>query len=807
MIARVYINTGNLNIDKLFDYEVPASLEGKICVGIRVKVPFGAANHLVEAYVVHLEAESGFHELKAIKSVSDDFPVLNKTALELCEHMRSYYFCTFAEAARTMIPPGSNTRFEEWICLAHGYISRLDGKSTPRQQRLIRLLEEGGGSAEMEEIKSGLGKNARIIVNSLVEKGICEKSFREKMRSSQKMVRLAYYCGSEEPMAVAQTMKKRSPAQASVLELLAGGAQISVPDILAVCKTSRNTVESLYVKGLIDYCEKQVLRNPLSDRSFTPEEFPPLTEEQENVLKKIGKNGTYLLHGVTGSGKTEVFMNLAQRALEKSMQVIVLVPEISLTPQITQRFYNRFGSRVAVLHSALSLGERLDEWNRIRKGEASVIVGARSAIFAPCARLGAIIIDEEHEASYKSEASPRYHARDIGAFLAKKHDCPLVLASATPSVESYYKAVNGEYTLLEMTKRYNNSSLPAVSIEDMRSELKEGNKTILSRRLALEMRANKERGEQTILFLNRRGYSTFVSCRECGFVFTCPSCSVSLTYHKNARSLTCHYCGHSEPLKNVCPSCGSNKIKDFGKGTQKAQEQLEQIFPDMKILRMDADTTGGKRGHERLLDKFSHENYDVLLGTQMVAKGLDFKSVTLVGVLAADASLNVDDFRAQERTFDLITQVCGRAGRGESSGRCVVQTYMPDNKTLLLSAKQDYKAFYNEEIEYRRAFYYPPFCDIVNIMISSSSEQEAKSAAEKTALELKAVLRNVHYMMYGPSPAPVYKVMDRFRFRIWLKCRADEAFVEELKKTIHSKYGKSKSDLSVYADINPMSLN
>lgn len=807
MIARVYIDTGNLNIDKLFDYEVPEALEGKICVGTRVKVPFGAANHLVAAYVVELKTKSGFDELKEIKSASDDFPVLTKTAIELCKYMRSYYFCTFAEAARTMIPPGSNTKFEEWICLAHGYMNMPDSQATPKQERLLRLLEEGGGSAEMEEIKSALGKNARIIVNSLVKKGVCEKSFREKTRSSQKTVRLAYYCGSEDCMETAASIKRRSPAQASVLELLSGGAQISVPDILAVCKTSRNAIESLYAKGLIDYCEKQILRNPLEGRNFIPEEFAQLTEEQTNVLDKIGKNGTYLLHGVTGSGKTEVYMNLARRVLEKAMQIIVLVPEISLTPQITQRFYNRFGAQVAVLHSALSLGERLDEWNRIRKGEARVIVGARSAIFAPCEKLGAIIIDEEHEASYKSEATPRYHARDIAAFLAKKHNCPLVLASATPCVESYYKALNGEYTLLEMTRRYNNSGLPSVAIEDMRTELREGNKTILSRRLALEMKKNQDCGEQTILLLNRRGYSTFVSCRECGFVFTCPSCSVSLTYHKNARSLTCHYCGHSEPVKNVCPSCGSNKIKDFGKGTQKAQEQLEQIFPDMKILRMDADTTSGKRGHEKLLDKFSEEKYDVLLGTQMVAKGLDFKSVTLVGVLAADASLNIDDFRAQERTFDLITQVCGRAGRGEKNGRCVVQTYMPDNKTLRLAAKQDYKAFYNEEIEYRRAFCYPPFCDIVNIMISSSSEQEAKSIAEKTALELKAALRNVPYTMYGPSTAPIHKVMDRFRYRIWLKCHVDEALVEVLKKTIHSKYGKSKSDLSVYADINPMSLN
>ncbi|MBQ8808132.1 MAG: primosomal protein N', partial [Clostridia bacterium] len=434
--------------------------------------------------------------------------------------------------------------------------------------------------------------------------------------------------------------------------------------------------------------------------------------------------------------------------------------------------------------------------------------GARSAIFAPCDNVGAIIIDEEHEQSYKSESSPRYHARDIASFLAKKHNCPLVLGSATPSVESYYKAKCGKYTLIELNERFNKKPLPEVFISDMRTELREGNKTVLSRLLANEIRTNIDSGEQTILFLNRRGYSTFVSCRDCGFVFTCPNCSVSLTYHKNTDVLTCHYCGHRERVKSVCPKCQSTKVRDFGKGTQKAQEQIEGIFPDARVLRMDTDTTSGKRGHERLLDRFSEEKTDILLGTQMVTKGLDFENVTLVGVLAADASLNIDDFRAQERTFNLITQVCGRAGRGEKSGRCVVQTYNPENPTLLLATKQDYKAFYEEEIEYRRAFLYPPLCDIINITVTSPDKDEAQTVIGKIAMKLRVALRSYEdCIFYGPSEAPLKKIQGRYRMRLWLKCNADENFISILRETIHEKPGKGSSDLSVVADINPYSMS
>ncbi len=806
MIAEVYVSGGNLNIDKPFDYLVPDNLKEKISVGARVRVPFGGGNMPLEAYVVGLKEESSFDSLKSIKSVTDSFPVLSKSAIELCFYMKERYFCTFSDAARVMLPPGIGIKFEEWISLSHGYREKIN-ENTPLQNRLVEFLSLNEGSVEMTQIKQSFGKSARSIVNALIKKGVLEKSFVDKKKAREKTVRLAYFSGEEDIDVLIKTIEKKAPKQAEILSVLKNG-EMSVPDIISVTNASRNAVEALFVKGLISYREELVIRNPLEGKTKEEETKKVLTKEQETALKiiKEKKGKPFLIHGVTGSGKTEVYLRVVNDALKENKSVIVLVPEISLTPQMTKRFYDRFGKEVAIIHSALSVGERLDEWNRIRKGEAKVIIGARSAIFAPCERLGAIIIDEEHEQTYKSESSPRYSAIEIAKKLSNEANCPLILASATPSVESYYKAKCGEYTLIEMKNRINEGPLPPVSITDMREELCAGNKTVLGRELAREIQKNLDNKEQTILFLNRRGYSTFVSCRECGYVFSCPQCSVSLTYHKNSHALDCHYCGYSEKVKNVCPKCGSGKVKDFGSGTQKAEEQIQKIFPNARILRMDADTTTGKRAHEKILDKFVNEKYDILLGTQMVSKGLDIENVTLVGVLSADATLNVDNFRAQERAFDLIVQVLGRAGRGKKTGRGIIQTYSPENTTLNLASVQDYNAFYDEEIEFRKAFNYPPMCDIVSIVVSSEDELEARNVASQIAVEMKVALRSCeNWQLYGPSPAPIYKIQNRFRHRIWIKCKAEDGFISEIRKVI--KHQKTKTELSVVADINPYSMN
>jgi len=810
MIAQVYVKTTNLNIDKPFDYLVPTQMEEKIVPGVRVKVPFGGGNMPKEAFVTEIKDKSDFGSLKPIRSVTDSMPVLSKKAIQLCHFMRKRYFCTFSDAAQLCIPPGTDAKFEEWISLTHKYFEGKELIKGTNQEQLILFLEQNEGSAEMTQLRNALGKSVRNTVNALIKKGLCENSFTDKRRANEKTVRLVNYCGEEDISYYIEKLSKSAPKQAAVLTAVMELGQLSVSDLVSASGATRNAVEALHVKGLISFSEVEVFRNPLEGKKQRETAPLVLTKKQEEAANTIlNKNsGTFLIHGVTGSGKTEVYMKIVMNALKKGMQTILLVPEISLTPQMTSRFYNRFGDSVAVLHSALSLGERLDEWRRIKRGDASVIIGARSAIFAPCDNVGAIIIDEEHEQSYKSESSPRYHARDIATFLAEKHKCPLILGSATPSIESYYKAKSGEYTLIELLDRFNKKPLPEVFISDMREELKDGNKTVLSRLLASEIRENINRKEKTILFLNRRGYSTFVSCRDCGFVFTCPHCNVSLTYHKNGDMLTCHYCGHREKVNTICPSCQSNKVRDFGKGTQKAQEQIESIFPDAKTLRMDADTTSGKRGHEKLLDKFTEENIDILLGTQMVTKGLDFQDVTLVGVLAADASLNIDDFRAQERTFNLITQVCGRAGRGEKEGRCVIQTYSPENPTLLLAAAQDYKAFYEEEIMYRREFLYPPFCDIINITVSSSDKAEAEKRATQIAMKLRVSLRSYDSCsFYGPAPAPLSRIQGRYRIRLWLKCRADEDFIKALREAIYENPQKRNSDLTTVADINPYSMS
>ncbi len=810
MIARVYIDTDNLNIDKPFDYFVPYELEEKISVGARVKVPFGGGNVPKEAYVTELLDKSFCDNLKSIKSVTDNLPVLTREAIELCFHMRERYFCTFSEAARTMLPPGINMKFEEWITLSHGYASKLIFKKSTSQDLLLRFLEENDGCGEFSQIKLILGKSARTTVNSLVKKGICEKSYLDKRKNNEKFVRVVFCAEGIDAPKEAENLERRMPAQAKILRVLHENGKMQIPDIINLLKTTRNAIEALYAKKLVEYGEIEVPRNPLAGKDIEKTVSPVLTEEQKNAVNRIleKENGTFLIRGVTGSGKTEVYLSVASHYLALKKQVIVLVPEISLTPQMTNRFYGRFGKKVAVIHSALSMGERLDEWNRIRRGDAQIIVGARSAVFAPCKNLGAIIIDEEHEQTYKSESSPKYHAREIASFLSKKHNCPLVLASATPSVESYYKAKIGAYNLIELENRFNKAPLPTVTISDMRSELRDGNKTVLSRTLAREIQENLNRSEQTILFLNRRGYSTFVSCRDCGYVFTCPSCSVSLTYHKKIAMLTCHYCGYQEEIPSKCPQCESTRVKDFGKGTQKAQEQIGEIFPSASLVRMDMDTTSGKNSHEKILERFDKEKINILLGTQMVTKGLDFENVTLVGVLAADASLNADDFRAQERTFDLITQVCGRAGRGNKRGRAIVQTYMPHDRTLNLAAKQDYKAFFEEEIAFRREFVYPPFCDIVNIIISSEDKNLASSTASQIAMELRLAIRDEeNCSIFGPAAAPIEKMHNRYRYRIWMKCTATDELIATLRGIIHEKYYKRKTDIIVSADINPYNMS
>lgn len=810
MYAEVYINTPLLNLDKPFTYKIPKKLTGDAVCGVRVKVPFGFSNRLSEGIITNVIESVQFEEVKEIKSVIDPMPVLTKKDIDLIFKMRQDYYCTFYSAAKLFLCVGSNQKKEEWVNLTDNFTreeaKQLVSKSA-LQERLLMLLLNASGSMEITAIKAEMGKNARAQVNALVKKGIAVIEYKSLKKVGEKTVKVAYLTNDVDAHSLIDSMAKRSPVQAKIIEFLSDGGKYTIPDIMAECSASRSSIEALNLKGIVEFEDKRVLRTPIAQKEERTVAFEA-TEEQKNAIDiiKNARGGTFLIHGVTGSGKTEVYLQLVEDVIKKGKQAIVLVPEISLTPQITDRFYKRFGEVVAVMHSALSLGERYDEYTRIQKGIAKVVVGARSAVFAPVKNPGIIIVDEEHEYSYKSETTPKYHAVEIARMRAEAFNCPVVLSSATPSAESYYKAQTGEYTLIELTKRYNNNPLPEVEIADMRKELQEGNRTVLSRSLAREMYQNLKDGKQTILFLNRRGFSTFVSCRDCGFVYMCPNCSISLTYHASNDSLNCHMCGHRQQRHSLCPQCGSKKIRDFGTGTQKVEMQIKEIFPTANIVRMDADTTGGKNGHEKILNEFENNNSDILLGTQMVSKGLDFPRVTLVGALAADSSLFSDDFRAQERTFALITQVCGRAGRGDAAGRAVIQTYSPENRVLCLAAKQDYKTFYKEEIAYRQAFGYPPFEHIVNILITGEDEEKCHMCANTVLGELKVSdgIRSGGVTIFGPHDAPIKKIQGRYRKRIWFKCADVKALGDTFRKVLADKRPRG---IQISIDVDPYSMS
>ena len=518
------------------------------------------------------------------------------------------------------------------------------------------------------------------------------------------------------------------------------------------------------------------------------------------------------MFGVTGSGKTEIYIQLIEEALKLEKSSIMLVPEISLTPQTVDRFLSRFGEdKIAVLHSKLSAGERFDQWKKIERGQAKIVIGARSAIFAPVKDLGLIIIDEEHDESYKSENAPRYNAKEIAKYLAEEKQIPLVLGSATPDMNTYHKAVNGEIELLELTKRANQMELPEVKIVDLRQELAHGNKSMISTELKAEIEENIKNKKQTILFLNRRGFSTFIMCRDCGYTAKCKNCNITLTYHLKENKLKCHYCGYEIRAITVCPECGSKNIRYFGTGTQKLEEQIKTLFPQASTIRMDMDTVTKKNSHEEILNKFKKEGIDILIGTQMVVKGHDFPNVTLVGVIAADSSLNIDDYRAHERTFQTLTQVAGRAGRGKDKGKVIIQTYNPDAFCIQYAKKQDYKVFYNTEIMLRKQLRYPPFCDIILIGISSENKNEIVNVSKKIYDNMKEKIKreDLKILLYKPVPAPIDRIKNKFRWRIIVKCKLDEKITKSLKNTIEKvekEVKNTKYETRIIVDVNPSNM-
>lgn len=810
-IAVVVINGSTREFDRQYHYMVPENLSGRVMPGVRVVVPFGGGNSLKEGYVYGLVGTSEFSGLKAIKKVLDEKPVLSEKMLELAAWMRDRYICTYSDAIKCMLPAGTAVKSLRLVRT----LKRAEGLNKS-SQKIMDALFECNGELEYDELKGMTGvKSFSRCITALEDGGlvcVCEEY---TTAVKEKTVRVAYLSMPvEEVLDDIENNRIKKIQQIRILEMLIENEHISVADIVRFAGVSTSVLDTLRKYGYINYRDVEVNRDPLKHRTI--ERTFPLnpTREQETAMAAImekldsGCFSETLVHGVTGSGKTELYLRLIKHTLDSGRQAIVLVPEISLTPQMVERFKGRFGSEVAVLHSRLSLGERYDQWRLIKEGAVRVVVGARSAVFAPFSRLGIVIIDEEHENSYKSETTPKYSASDIARKRCMVEGAALVLGSATPSIETFFRAQKGETEIVKLVERANKMVMPKVHITDMRKELEDGNRTPFSLMLSTEIRKNIDAGQQTILFLNRRGYASFVLCRSCGYTVKCPSCSISLTYHSFDERLICHYCGYTTVMPKTCPKCTSTYIRQFGTGTQKVEEELKKYFPDCSVLRMDMDTTTGKNSHEEILRTFREKNINVLVGTQMIAKGHDFPNVTLVGVLAADSLLNLDDFRASERTFQLLTQVSGRAGRGELPGRVVVQTYNTEDFSILAACGHDYEAFYNQEIRIREKLNYPPFTYIASILLSSHNDRLAFTKGKEVGEVLRRKLGGDEGdLILGPSRAPIAKMKNRYRWRIIIKCISLEKIISVLAETsdeFRRQKGRGEVDLSV--DINPSSM-
>lgn len=788
IIAKVAVSRTAPGIDMLYDYLVPWDGEPEELVGRRVLVPFGNGNKTSEGYILALGIPGGKKALKKAQPPLDEEAFLNAEAVSLALWMRERYLCSYIDAIRLLIPAGASVKIETWVRLLTEdpkELTRACGRSGRRQAVAEELLKQKA-PLTVSFLSAVCGAGVNEALSGLVKAGCVELYERDEQEVTDKMVRFVRLRQEvAEVRNILLTMQDKSHVQKRMLSILCEQELIPAADLVEFSRGSYNAIHSLIKKELVEYVDLRVERTPLcvdQDMPLSPPAVlnPSQRAAADTILASMRqeKEEVFLLHGVTGSGKTEVFLEAVDFALQKGKSALVLVSEISLTPQLTERFLRRFGARVAILHSKLSMGERYDAWKRIRLGEADVVIGARSAVFAPCQRLGVIILDEEHESSYKSETIPRYHARELAFFRAKYHHAAVVLSSATPSMESYYNAKRGIYTLLELPERFGGVTMPQVAVVDMTKELDEGNTSIFSRRLQEEIQKNLEQKEQTILFLNRRGHSGFVSCRSCGWPAKCPNCDISLTYHRDSNSLVCHYCGYNVPNYQTCPQCGSKYIRYFGVGTQRVEEEIHKLFPEASVLRMDVDTTGRKNSCEDILDKFAREKTDILVGTQMVAKGLDFENVTLVGAVAADIGLNADDFRASERSFSLLTQVSGRAGRAQKKGRSIIQTYLPDAPAVLFAQQQDYAGFFESELASRRMMLYPPYCRLVQITASSVMEQAARSCILGVKRRIASYAeedeeKNILQIL-GPAQAGVFRVNNKYRLQILVKCRSAE---------------------------------
>ena len=813
-IARIAVSAATYWTDRPYDYHVPAEFAEIVKPGVRVMVPFSRGNRKCEGVVLSVVNESAFGQLKSILSVLDHTPILTQSQIKLALWMRERCFCTVYDAVKAILPAGLWFDFSSQLCLSDSYDKEMAyeaaGKSK-QQTMVLDVLFANHGACERRAVEGAFGDaSPNGAIKELIKKGVIREIGREKRKVSDKT--RDYVClavSAEDAMAEAAARKRRAPAQSAVLQLVASVGRVSVAEVKYFTGCTMQPIKTLEKAGLLVIEQEEVYRHKVTyDGELIP--IPVLTEAQQKAYDGImgltegSEAACALLLGVTGSGKTTVYIHLIDSMLKRGKSAILLVPEIALTPQMLQTFSSHFGEEIAVLHSSLSIAERYDEWKRVKNGKARVVIGTRSAVFAPVEHLGMIIMDEEQEDTYKSENAPRYHAREIAKYLCAKSGATLVLGSATPCLETRYAAESGRYHLFTLSGRFNESDLPPVSIVDMKRELRRGNGGEISSFLRDEIQVNLDRGEQSILFLNRRGTSKVITCGECGFTYQCDNCSANMTYHSANGKLMCHYCGSVRRVDADCPACGGI-LKFTGAGTQKIEEELNRLFPDVEVLRMDTDTVGATGSHEALLKRFREEKIPIMIGTQMVTKGLDFENVTLVGVISADQSLYTGNFRSGERTFSLITQVVGRCGRGNKPGRAIIQTFSPENETIRQAAAQDFQAFYESELEVRRLQNNPPFTDLIELTISGSTEHHVLRCASEIRNDLMSALRNEpNARVIGPAPYAIVRVNNKYRYRVTLMCRESKQIRQILADILcHYNTDNAYKGVSVFADAYP----
>lgn len=813
LIAKIAVSAATYWIDRPYSYLIPNELSAKVFVGTRVTVPFSRSNRPSEGIVLSIERTESGEKLKSITDVLDKSPVLSAELVRLSLWMRERFFCTVYEAVKAMLPAGLWYSISSSCSITEGWDRERAYAAVSRsekQKKILDVIFAHGGVCDLRDIELAFGEeDCSASLRALRDKGavatesVCARRVKDKTVSFASLL-----ISSEEAKALAAAKKRSAPSQSAVLSLLSDFGGASVTDLSYLTGAGGATIKRLAQDGLIELLQTEVFRKPeykLGERL----DMPTLSAAQQDAfsgLLTLAEQTTpaaALLYGVTGSGKTLVYIRLINEMLKAGKGSIMLVPEIALTPQMLQTFSSYFGEDIAVLHSSLSIGERYDEWKRVKRGDARVVVGTRSAVFAPVDNLGMIIIDEEQEDTYKSENAPRYNACDVAKYRCAKSGALLLLGSATPNLVSRYNAEIGKYSFFTLPERFNRMNLPEVKIADMKKELRDGNGSDLSSVLLHELEENITSGHQSILFLNRRGASKLITCRECGFTFKCPNCSVSLTYHSANRRLMCHYCGHSQPVGESCPDCGG-ALSFVGAGTQKIVDELEEAFPNVPVIRMDTDTVSGAGSHEVILSRFRDEKIPIMVGTQMVTKGLNFPNVTLVGVISADQALNCGDYRASERTFSLITQVVGRSGRGETPGRAVIQTFTPANEVITQAAAQDYDSFYRSELELRRLQHCPPFSDVYAVTAVGADETLVLRCLNDGRALLKAALKLQDASILGPAPLPVAKISNRYRYRLTIYCRDSREIRDELSKLLeYCAKNKAYKGVSVFGDFNP----